>query len=69
MFDTAQTFVIKDEAEYEVQDFDRCANCRYRISSTLYPSFTCLKLSDKIGANVYVSDDGICKHYERGSKM
>ena len=71
MFDTAQTFAIKDEVDYEVQDFDRCAdrcaNCRYRIS-THYPSSACRKLSDKIGTNVYISEDGICKHYERKNK-
>lgn len=64
MFDTLKTLNIKDEADYEVQDLDRCANCRW-IIHTQYPPAVCRKLSDKMGVPVYISDDGICKHYER----
>lgn len=73
MFDTLKTLNIKAEADYEVQDFDRCANCRwiihtqYPIIHTQYPPAVCRKLSDKMGVPVYISDDGICKHYERKS--
>ncbi len=65
MFDSLKTLDIKDEADYK-EPLEKCANCRYRIF-TSYPPAACRKLSDKIGTNVYISDDGICKHYERKS--
>lgn len=67
MFDTFETLNVKADADYEVQDLKRCANCRYRTTFTLYPRAACRKFSDKLpsGTNVYIDDDGICKYYER----
>lgn len=67
MFDTLKTLEIKDEADYK-EPLDRCAYCRYRIF-TSYPPAACRKLSDKMPGRktVYISDYGICKHYERKS--